>query len=99
MDEQPPEAWDDLEAVVNIGGQTNRRRHQRHRLLLPASLRTSLGNTLACTLLDISVRGARLLVEREIEPGELVTLLSDRFGARPARVAWIEHNIVGVKFL
>lgn len=78
---------------------TDRRRHQRRRLLWSGKLRTWDGSILDCTILDMSAGGAKVRLEQPVVPGELVTLMSRRFGMRPARVAWMEDLIIGLQFL
>jgi hypothetical protein len=57
------------------------------------------GPTLACTLVDISKSGAKLVIDEVGQIPESFTLRLSRFG-RPysCRVVWRRHDAIGVKF-
>lgn len=88
-----------LEKTSLTDTRTDRRRHKRHKLLWSGTLRTWDGTTLDCTILDLSASGAKVRLDQPVIPGELVTLMSRRFGMRPARVAWMDGVIIGLEFL
>src|SRR5258708_38314283 len=75
------------------------RRHERRRGLWPAQLETTSGRRLDCILFDISAGGAKLRLDEPVAVGEVITLISERFGKRGARVAWTAPRRAGLTFL
>jgi PilZ domain len=78
---------------------SEQRRHARQSGLWPAQLETTSGRRLDCILFDISSGGAKLRLDEPVLAGEVITLISPRFGTRCARVAWIAPRHVGLSFL
>src|SRR5258708_19593149 len=64
------------------------RRHERRRGLWPAQLETTSGRRLDCILFDISAGGAKLRLDEPVPVGEVITLISERFGNRAPPLAW-----------
>ena len=75
------------------------RRHKRHGGLWSAQLETTSGRRLDCILFDISSGGAKLRLDEPLALGEVMTLVSERFGKRSARVAWTAPRCAGLTFL
>lgn len=80
-------------------GEAWQRRHPRSAVLWAAQLETRDGRRLDCAVLDLSAGGAKLMVQHSLAAGDPVTLSSRRFGARRARVAWVEADRLGLQFL
>jgi PilZ domain len=78
---------------------SEQRRHARRKGLWSAELETTSGRRLDCILFDVSAGGAKLRLEQPVEVGEVLTLVSERFGSRGARVTWTAPRYAGVKFL
>jgi hypothetical protein len=51
-----------------------------------------------CTIVDISVIGAKMKVSKPVAAGENLVVRSRRFTAR-ARVAWARQGMVGLEFV
>lgn len=75
------------------------RRHTRHSGLWSAQLESPSGWRRDCVLLDISAQGAKLKLDEPVAAGEVMTLISKRFGTRSARIAWSAPGRAGVTFL
>jgi hypothetical protein len=78
---------------------SERRRHARRSGLWAAQLETAQGARRNCLVLDVSQSGAKLRTEQTAPPGELVTLIGDRFGTRRGRVVWAGNHRLGISFL
>jgi hypothetical protein len=78
---------------------SEQRRHERQSGLWSAELETTSGQRLDCMLFDISAGGARLRLDEPVAVGEILTLVSRRFGTRGARIAWIAPRQAGLCFL
>lgn len=76
-----------------------RRRYQRNAVLWSGYLRTFEGVRVNCTVLDLAPSGVKLMVDRPLIEGELVTFVSTQLGKVNARVAWSSHGRVGLNFL
>lgn len=74
-----------------------RRRHSRLRVCLPARLIT-LDRTLPATLLDLSLRGAKVVVAApDLRPRSLAVLTWGTFEAF-CSIAWITDDLCGLDF-
>lgn len=73
-----------------------RRLHRRRAVLWPMEILSK--PSVRCTIVDVSIKGAKMKVSKPLARGELITVRSRRFTAR-ARVAWAEPNLVGLEFL
>jgi PilZ domain len=78
---------------------SEQRRHERQSGLWAAQLETTSGRRLDCMLFDVSAGGARLRLDEPVAVGEILTLVSRRFGTRGARIAWIALRQAGLTFL
>ncbi|HKW55492.1 MAG TPA: response regulator [Stellaceae bacterium] len=67
--------------------------------ILPASLETTDGRRIDCTLLDVSSRGARLIAWEPLVQGQTVMLRSRDLGDTKARVLWIGADTVALEFM
>lgn len=76
-----------------------RRRHERRSGLWSAQLETTSGRRLDGILFDISSGGAKLGLDEPVAAGDVMTLVSKRFGTRGARVAWTAPRRAGLTFL
>jgi PilZ domain-containing protein len=63
-----------------------------------AKLRTAAAQ-LPCTVVDISVAGARLRIYDAPDEGNAVSLFIGNEGAISARVVWCHDNSVGLRFV
>ncbi len=77
-----------------------RRRFLRLPIRDPAKIFLEDGaRTIGCTVLDFSLRGARLEIDRQIELPERFNLLLSSDGiTRSCRLAWRRDNSMGVEF-
>ena len=76
-----------------------RRRYARKGVLWSGYIRTFDGVRIDCTVLDLAPSGVKLMVDRPLTEGELVTFVSTQLGKLNARVAWSSHGRVGLSFL
>jgi CheY-like chemotaxis protein len=67
--------------------------------ILPASLETTDGRRIDCTLLDVSSRGARLVAWDPLTEGETVMLRSRDLGDTKARVLWVGAETIALEFV
>jgi len=81
-----------------VGILTERRSHRRRAGAWTAILETTHGERIGSVVLDLSPGGAKLLLERPIAVGELVTFLTERFGTHRGRIAWVSGVRVGLAF-
>jgi hypothetical protein len=88
-----------------------RRQYRRARVLWGATLAFDVSaDEVACTVVDISAGGAKLMLTRQVlgndpdlltalMPGERVTLSVRASGTVPAAVVWQNDDRLGVRFL
>ena len=81
-----------------VGILTERRRHRRRAGAWTAIVETTHGERIGSVVLDLSPGGAKLLLERPIAVGELVSFLTERFGTHRGRIAWVSGVRVGLAF-
>ena len=81
-----------------VGNLTERRRHRRRTGAWTAALETMRGDRIGCVVLDLSPGGAKLLLERPLPLGELVTFVTERFGTYRGRIAWAAGARAGLAF-
>jgi CheY-like chemotaxis protein len=67
--------------------------------ILPASLETTDGRRIDCTLLDVSSRGARLIAWEPLVQGQAVMLRSGDLGDTKARVLWVGADTAALEFV
>jgi hypothetical protein len=84
------------EAARAIEDTPAQRRHRRRSVLWPVEIVSK--PSVRCTIIDISITGAKMRVSKPMAVGELLNVRSRRFTAR-ARVAWTEQTVVGLEFL
>jgi hypothetical protein len=77
----------------------DKRRHKRRSGMWAAHLELGQDRRVGCVVLDLSDGGAKLLLKQPVAQGKIVTLISDRVGARGGRIAWADGNRAGVEFL
>ena len=73
------------------------RRHPRISVILASSLETERG-TMHCVALDLSLGGARIRVQGNLEPLAQVTLVLPKFGRFPGHVVWRNASDAGMQF-
>jgi hypothetical protein len=81
------------------GRSPERRRIPRRTGLWVAQVQTAEGECLPCLLLDLSNAGARIVPQRPLAEGTIITLVGPVCGARRGRVAWATKSHVGLQFL
>jgi hypothetical protein len=85
---------------ANTPGRIVERRHQARRSgLWVAQVQTAEGDRLSCLLLDLSNGGARIVPQRPLAEGAIVTILAPVCGTRRGRVVWATKSHVGLQFL
>ena len=72
------------------------RRHRRRSVLWPVEIVSKPG--IRCTITDVSMAGAKMLVSKPVAEGEIILVRSRRFTAK-ARVAWAGPGSVGLEFI
>jgi len=85
------------EIVERLGDEEGRRRHLRRSVLWPGTLKAAKGQ-FACTILNMSLAGAKVALTEAHECGGGVTLLGDRFEGLPATVVWQRGRLIGLQF-
>jgi hypothetical protein len=90
---------------------TDRRAHRRSRVLWGATLMADgVDGEVACTVVDISAGGAKLMMNKQLMgrdpdllsmvlPGARITLSVRASGSVPAEVVWQEGDRAGLRFL
>jgi hypothetical protein len=86
----------DSRDTENQGAAPQDRRHRRRSVLWPVEIVSKPG--IRCTITDISVAGARMLVSKPLTQGETILVRSRRFTAK-AQVAWTGEGCVGLFFI
>jgi PilZ domain len=89
----PRRVDDDAEGIL-----TERRLHRRRAGAWTAMLETMRGDRIGCVVLDLSPGGAKLLLEKTLPVGELVTFITERFGTHRGRIAWSSGARAGLAF-
>jgi hypothetical protein len=83
--------------TATVQAQTQAQRRQRRRSVLwPVEIVSK--PSIRCTIIDISITGAKMTVSKPVAVDEMVVLRSRRFTAR-ARVAWAAATVIGLEFL
>ena len=70
---------------------------QRWKTKWPAKLQTGVAQT-PCTVVNVSVAGARLRVDHALDEGSIVLLFIGHANAIIARVVWCHDDLVGLCF-
>jgi hypothetical protein len=84
---------------VSPADDAERRRHRRRSGAWSARLETARGDRVGCIVLDLSPGGAKLVLEKSIAVGDLVTFATERFGMHRGRIAWAAGRRVGLAFI
>jgi hypothetical protein len=78
-------------------GIENKRRNTREKILTHAEILIN-DDWYDCRILNISVGGAKLLLDRQIDRGLAVILQIGQFGQFNVTVAWQQSGELGIKF-
>ncbi len=85
------------ELLAQMGDEEGRRRYLRRSVLWPGTLKSSAGQ-IDCTILNMSLGGAKVALSQERDCGGSVTLFGDRFDGLEANVMWQRGRVVGLQF-
>ena len=80
-----------------FGDAEGRRRYLRRSVLWPGSLKGD-GATVDCTILNMSLGGAKVALAQERGFSGTVTLMGDRFEGLAATVVWKSGRVLGLQF-
>lgn len=80
-----------------VGDEEARRRYLRRSVLWPGTL-SCCHRTFDCTILNMSLGGAKIALSDARDCAGSVTLLGDRFAGLPATVVWRRGRLVGLQF-
>lgn len=94
-----PEAQDAMfqDVIARLADEEGRRRYLRRSVLWPGTLICGRAQ-LACTILNMSLGGAKIALSEARDCAGSVTLLGDRFEGLPATVTWQRGRLVGLQF-
>jgi len=76
---------------------SERRKSPRHRVAVPGTIILSTGGTLACTVMDISPRGARISARSRL-PDRFSLKVRATASGLDCHVLWRRGEEVGVRF-
>ena len=85
------------EVLANLGDAEGQRRYLGRSVLWPGTLACGHGE-MECTILNMSLGGAKVAVSQERDCAGGVTLLGDRFEGLSATVVWQRGRVVGLQF-
>ncbi len=85
------------EILGQLGDEEGRRRYLRRSVLWPGTMKCDQGQ-MDCTILNMSLGGAKVAVGQERECSGSVTLFGDRFEGLSATVVWQRGRVVGLQF-
>ena len=83
--------------LARLGDEEGRRRYLRRSVLWPGTLQGGHG-ALDCTILNMSLGGAKVALSQDRDCAGSVTLLGDRFDDLAATVEWQRGRLVGLQF-
>ena len=83
--------------IARLADEEGRRRYLRRSVLWPGTL-TCGQSQFACTILNMSLGGAKVALSDTRDCSGSVTLLGDRFEGLPAIVVWQRGRLVGLQF-
>ncbi|MEQ8356936.1 MAG: PilZ domain-containing protein [Kiloniellaceae bacterium] len=83
--------------LTRIGDDEGRRFYLRRSVLWPGTLKTKTGQV-ACTILNMSLGGAKVALSQEQECAGRATLFGDRFDGLAGSIMWQRGRMVGVQF-
>jgi len=85
------------EILGQLGDEEGRRRYLRRSVLWPGTMKCDQGE-MDCTILNMSLGGAKVALSQERECSGSVTLFGDRFEGLKATVVWQRGRVVGLQF-
>lgn len=83
--------------IARLADEEARRRYLRRSVLWPGTLTCGKAQ-FACTILNMSLGGAKVALSEARDCSGIVTLLGDRFEGLPATVAWQRGRLIGLQF-
>jgi hypothetical protein len=83
--------------VARLADEEGRRSYLRRSVLWPGTLICGKAQ-FACTVLNMSLGGAKVALSEARDCSGIVTLLGDRFEGLPATVVWQRGRLVGLQF-
>ena len=86
-------------AQVSIGPEGRERRSSVRKNVLWAGQLDANARKLDCTILDVSLDGARIRLDEEVPSRGPFTIACDRFGTFHAEVSWEGGGVAGLRFL
>jgi|GEM_PF-1143621 len=94
-----PETQDAVfqELLGHLGDEEGRRRYLRRSVLWPGTMKAERGQ-MDCTILNMSLGGAKVALSHEQDCAGNVTLFGDRFEGLGATVVWQRGRVVGLQF-
>lgn len=94
-----PETQDSVfqELLAQMGDEEGRRRYLRRSVLWPGTLKCGACQ-MDCTILNMSLGGAKVALSQERDCAGGVTLFGDRFDGLEATVVWQRGRVVGLQF-
>jgi PilZ domain len=85
------------EILSHLGDAEGQRRYLRRSVLWPGTLKCGPGQV-DCTILNMSLGGAKVAISQERDCAGSVILLGDRFEGLTATVVWQRGRVVGLQF-
>ncbi len=94
-----PETQDAVfqDILARLGDEEGRRHYLRRSVLWPGTLLGTKGR-MACTILNMSLGGAKVALSEAQDCAGTVTLMGDRFAELSATVEWQRGRLVGLQF-
>ena len=86
------------EIIAELGDEEGRRHYLRRSVLWPGTLKGPKGQY-ACTILNMSLGGAKVALSQEQICSGDMTLLGDRFEGLAANVTWQRGRMIGLQFM
>ena len=94
-----PETQDAVfqEILAHLGDEEGRRQYLRRSVLWPGALKCG-ENRMECTILNMSLGGAKVALSQERDCTGTVTLYGDRFEGLSATIVWQRGRVIGLQF-
>ena len=86
-------------ADSQLPGTPERRRATRKRVLWSGQVETVEPRFVSCTVLDVSLQGARVRLDEGALPQGPLAIALSRFGTFQAEVVWTRDSVSGLRFL
>jgi hypothetical protein len=83
-------------ALTTAAETRTQRLHRRRSVLWEVEIVSK--PAIRCTIIDVSIKGAKMRVSKPLERGEKLVVRSRRFSAK-AFVAWVKQGLVGLEFV